>query len=98
MTKQELDTQLTKGTRIWYNGDKANEEGKGKIVKRTETEYGPLVYIVLDDGRKFDIFTAGFSPVYLGHGGTRFVTWDAYSTYRKQKIANMKAEYIRINS
>ena len=80
---------LSENTRIYYGGDMANDSGLGTIVLNNSDKWGNWVNILMDDGRTMHIPTSGFSPVYKGHGGTRFVTIDAYNAYRKNGLAQM---------
>ena len=69
---------LKKGTRIYYGGDMANDEGFGTITSQQTDKYG----------REFRSLTpALFSEEYLGHGGTRWVTEKAFQEYRKKSFA-----------
>ena len=78
---------LTKGTRIYYGGDMANKSGFGSITEVIKDRWGTQYQIVLDDGRKMHISASNFSPEYLGHGGTRFVTEAAYNDWREVQMA-----------
>ena len=81
-------TDLPKGTRIYYGGDMANDSGFGTITETLSDKWGQFVTIKMDDGRDIKhLPVCGFSPEYKGHGGTRFVTIDAYNKYR-QAIAD----------
>lgn len=76
--------RLEKGVRIYYNGDMANDEGLGVIISQETDEWGTHVNIKMDDGREFNkLSVVIFSDEYLGHGGTRFVTEEAYKKYRQ---------------
>jgi hypothetical protein len=96
-----MKTILTKGTRIYYGGDMANDSGFGTITSVSLGNWGTHYHIKYDDGRKMAIQPCAFSPEYLGHGGTRFVTLDAYNKFRgaqlreigysEQKITEYKA-------
>ncbi len=78
---------LPVGTRIYYNGDMANQSSLGVITKHRSDKWGQFVDTKLDDGRKQkSLPICIFSPVYLGHGGTRFVTEKAYDEYRANQI------------
>ena len=78
-----MDKQsLKKGTRIYYTGDMANEEGFGVITHRSNGRFGSFVTLKMDDGRLFESLSATqFSDVYEGHCGTRFVTATAYKAW-----------------
>lgn len=84
--------QLEKGTRIYYTGDMANNEDFGTIVKvENHSRWGVSVDIKLDDGRDIRrLSPLAFSPEYLGHGGTRFVTVAAYNAYRRAQFPECK--------
>ena len=82
---------LKKGTRIYYNGDMANEEGLGVITNQRTDDWGTIVDIKMDDGREFNVPIGIFSDEYLGHGGTRFVTEEAYRDFRQAEIDKIEA-------
>lgn len=82
--------ELTEGTRIYYNGDMANQEGHGIISKVIKSRWGTQYKVNLDDGREFTVSACIFSSEYLGHGGTRFVTEKAYNVYREKQFANFR--------
>lgn len=83
---------LTKGTRIYYTGDMANEEGLGVITRQITDRFGTVVDIRMDDKRFFpSISVIAFSDKYLGHGGTRFVTEEAYRDFRQDQIDKVEA-------
>ncbi|RJX17664.1 MAG: hypothetical protein C4575_12525 [Desulforudis sp.] len=87
--------RLHKGTRIYYTGDMANREGFGTIVAVLEpTKYSPQqVVIKMDDGREKKVPTAMFSKEYKGHGGTRFVTEDAYRRWQQGQVEKLKTPW-----
>jgi hypothetical protein len=87
--------ELTKGTRIYYGGDMANDEGFGEIVEEVAPDrfYSDLVKIKMDDGREMTINKCMFSKEYKGHGGTRFVTKEAYDLYRAEQIKRLEETY-----
>lgn len=75
---------LTKGTEIYYSGDMCNENGFGVVTKSFSNRFGDFVDISMDDGRKMDgLSITSFSPSYKGHGGTRFVTVEAFRAYHE---------------
>ncbi|KKN25909.1 hypothetical protein LCGC14_0879910 [marine sediment metagenome] len=79
---------LKKGTRIFYGGDMANDEGFGTITSQQTDKFGDFLTIKMDDGREFKSLTpALFSEEYLGHGGTRWVTKEAWEIFRKKTNA-----------
>jgi hypothetical protein len=79
--------KLYTGTRIYYGGDMANQSDFGTITAIQKDRWGVHVSIILDDGRQTVISSCMFSPKYLGHGGTRFVTEQAYMDYREEQMA-----------
>lgn len=82
---------LKKGTRIYYTGDMANEEGFGVITHQSHGMYGSFVTLKMDDSRVFEsLSVTQFSDVYEGHCGTRFVTEEAYKLFRKAQIAKIE--------
>jgi len=78
---------LKKGTRIYYGGDMANDEGFGTITSQTTDKFGTFVGIKMDDGREMNISIVCFSDEYLGHGGTRWVTKEAWEKFRNKTFA-----------
>ena len=75
---------LTEETRIYYTGDMANDEGTGTIIEVKNTKWGIDIIIKMDDGRDITVSPCNFSDKYKGNGSTRFVTLEAYNTYRKK--------------
>lgn len=74
---------MKKGTRIYYTGDRANDEGIGTITM-IEDGYADIRF---DDGREFQaIPVAGISDAYKGTCATRFVTLEAYNIYRVESL------------
>lgn len=91
MTK--FEETLKRGLRIYYNGDMANEEGFGIITSLQRNKWGTFVDIKMDDGRTFpSLSIAIFSEEYLGHGGTRFVTEEAYKKFKQAAVDKIKAQ------
>ncbi len=87
-------TDLPKDTRIYYGGDMANDSGFGTIAETVSDKWGQFVSIKMDDGRDIEhLSISGFSPEYKGHGGTRFVTIDAYNKYRQAMADNCGFAY-----
>jgi hypothetical protein len=78
--------ELLVGVEIYYGGDMANHSGFGKIVERTFSRFGDNLKIEMEDGRVINVPPVMFSEKYLGHGGTRFVTREAYDTYRRAAV------------
>lgn len=83
---------LPAGTRIYYGGDMANDEGFGTIKRAYRDRWGEFYDIDFEDGREMKaLATVMFSEEYKGHGGTRFVTLEAYKAYRAAIIERMSA-------
>jgi hypothetical protein len=78
-----LTSKLQKGCRIYYTGDMANDEGFGTITNVKTSKWGTSYDIAYDDGRNTNIDKCAFSDEYLGHGGTRFVTLEAYNKFKR---------------
>ena len=79
-----MKSKLQKGTRIYYGGDMANMEDFGTITAAYTNTWGSFVDVAFDEGEdNRGLPVALFSPEYLGHGGTRFVTLEAYNTFRR---------------
>ena len=76
---------ITKGTTIYYTGDMANQEGFGVVAERKVTRWGVELFIEMEDGREMWVSEVVFSPEYKGHGGTRFVTEEAYNVWVDEK-------------
>ena len=86
---------LKEYTRIYYTGDMANDEGTGTITRRYQDKWGDHLDIQMDDGREIkSLSVVSFSEEYLGHGGTRFVTLQAYNNFRRAQFKKMGIEYI----
>ncbi len=78
--------KLEKGTRIYYGGDMANPSDFGTITATVTDKWGQFVTIKLDDGRDIKLLPiCAFSDEYKGHGGTRFVTIEAYNKFRQEQ-------------
>lgn len=89
---------LTKGTRIYYNGDMANPDGFGTITEEIPQSrfMDEQVKITMDDGREMTIAKSYFSKEYKGHGGTRFVTKAAYDAYMEERRKATEIIYAQI--
>ena len=86
-----MRAELVEGCRIYYTGDMANDEGFGVVTKRYQDRWGDWVNVVMDDGRiKNSLGVCLFSPEYLGHGGTRFVTEKAYKAWEVKRYEEAK--------
>ena len=73
--------KLEIGMRIYYGGDMANDEGVGTITEISDDRWGSHVEITMDDGREILVDQIAFSSEYKGHGGTRFVTIEAFNDF-----------------
>ena len=85
--------QLTVGTRVYNKGDMANIDHFGTISDIVTNRWGTEYEITPDpESARTDPYWVAitvFSAKYEGHGGTRFVTEDAYQTWREAEIAKM---------
>lgn len=85
--------KITKGTKIYYGGDMANLEGFGTITDVIYTSHGTTYVIQMEDSRIIKVPNYCFSNEYKGHGGTRFVTKEAYENYRNAIYNKYYAKY-----
>ena len=86
MNKENLKV----GTRIYYGGDMANDEGFGTITNYMTSNFGTFLTVKMDDGREFkSLSTMSFSEEYLGHGGTRWVTEEAYKKFHQAAMERL---------
>lgn len=85
--------QLTIGTRVYNNGDMANVEHFGTITSIKGHHVGITPDADSDRDGEYFVPASMFCEKYLGHGGTRFVTEEAYKTWHEERLAAMKAEY-----
>lgn len=79
---------LNEGTRIYYTGDMANQDGFGTVTKTYENKLQrtSFVDVALDDGRKMrGLHTLGFSATYNGTCSPRFTTEAAYNEWRDSR-------------
>lgn len=92
----ERKHNLPVGTEVYYGGDMANDSGFGKVIAAvSDPRWGESMDIELEDGRLIrKLPPCMFSTEYLGHGGTRFVTKEAYLAYRQKAV---DAFYASIN-
>ena len=83
---------VTVGSRIYYTGDMANIDGVGTVIKIIPaSNYAPEMAVVhLDDGRDCTPATMSIEDEYKGHCGVRFVTEEAYQSWREAKLEEMK--------
>lgn len=82
------------GQMIYYRGDVANNPGWFEIVSGDEGKFGVNYQMVevMEAGaeespRSFDIGERLIDEVDKGHCGTKFVTKEAYDTYRAAVMA-----------
>ena len=78
------------GTKIYYRGDIANEEGFGKITELISNKWGEYFSTRLEDGREqksVPLFM--MSDFDTGNGSTRFCTLTAYQKRRQKMIAGL---------
>jgi hypothetical protein len=90
MSKTKVELKI--GTRIYYGGDMANQPAFGTVIGVTKTNWGTNIQIQCDDGREKNVFETMFKPVYFGHGGTRFVTAQAYYDWKNESLKMMGFE------
>ena len=57
-----MKDNIQKGTRIYYHGDMANNEGFGIVTDRKTDKWGTDIYIKLDDGEN-SLFTQAHSQM-----------------------------------
>lgn len=85
--------RLDEGQRVYNGGDMANASHFGTITGIMDDKWG-LQYQVTPDADSdrtapYWVSSAVFSEEYKGHGGTRFVTKEAYDAFRAVQIARM---------
>jgi hypothetical protein len=99
MTTTKPTLKLEIGTRVYNHGDMANVPHFGTIVEvRTDPRWGTDLRIQPDDdagSKDYWVNPCVFSPVYLGHGGTRFVTEEAYQAWRAAQLANLQRRMLQ---
>jgi hypothetical protein len=83
------ECKLAVGTRFYYGGDQCNDSAVGTITKIERDTFGTHLRVTYDNGRKTTLEACSFSPVYLGHGGTRFVTLEAYNTFQRERYRQL---------
>ena len=84
--------ELTIGTRVYNNGDMANQEHFGTITAiHRNARFGDQYEITPDADsertKPYCILPGMFSEEFKGHSGTRFVTEEAYNKYKEERIA-----------
>lgn len=78
------------GTRVFNHGDMANIEHFGTITAIESGHYEITPDADSERTKPYCIPFCLFSPVYKGHGGTRFVTEEAYEAFRAEQIATFQ--------
>ena len=86
LSQKIKERKMEQGTRIYFHGDMANSEGTGTVIEIKETKWGTDIIIKMDDGRDITVSPCNFSSEYKGNGLTRFVTLEAFNSYRKEKF------------
>jgi len=81
---------LAPGVKVFYGGDMANREDWGTVTAINSDRWGACVVVAWDSGRQSSLSVALFSPEYLGHGGTRFVTQAAYRLWREAQLSSLR--------
>ena len=80
------------GAKIYYRGDMANAEGCFVITDFVAEEWGKRYCLSEVGGRRLiSVAEVMISDVDKGNGLTRFVTEEAYNTYRNQQIEALQA-------
>jgi hypothetical protein len=86
---------LSEGTRIYNHGDRCNPSHFGEITLVKIDRWGIHYQITPDKGEyerdPYWIDSISFHSEFKGHGGTRFVTEEAYKTWREKRIAESNA-------
>lgn len=80
---------LTSGDRVYYTGDQANDAAWLTVTAVAEADR--CYELVSKDGRVFSrIFDCQIGREYHGHCNPRFVTGNAYDSYRAQQLAALE--------
>jgi hypothetical protein len=87
--------ELKVGQRIYNGGDMANPDHFGTITRvEISIKWGTHYEITPDadaERKPYVVSACAFSETYLGHGGTRFVTMEAYNAWRASKMSRLMA-------
>lgn len=88
---------LAVGTEIYNSGDRANRSAFGVVMEIKTDRWGEHIRVRWDGFDLPDSWleTYYFSPVYLGHGGTRLVTKAAYMEWRRDQLLRLQASLAR---
>ncbi len=80
--------------RVFFHGDRANQEGFGSVVETIDNKDGFSVErkVKMDDGRVFWVSGNSFSDKYEGNGLTRWVTAEAYEKWRQEQLQRLRKE------
>lgn len=81
------------GTKVYYTGDMANDEGHGTIIGERDGRY----IVRLEDGRIFRPLPIGVAKRYDGSGRYRFVTEGAYEAWREEGRKRMMEFYYKMH-
>jgi hypothetical protein len=91
MSKVELNI----GTRVYNNGDMANQSHFGTVTDIKTGRFGTQIEITPDADsdrtRPYFVPPCAFSQKFLGHSGTRFVTEAAYREWRQERLSAFAA-------
>lgn len=86
------------GQKIYYRGDMANQPGWFEIASY-DKKWGTYDLKEIDGDRQIKSFyECGISDVDKGHGGTRFVTEQAYKTFREQQMKTLEESFAKYRS
>ena len=92
--KEKEMEDLAIGTRVYNNGDMANDSHHGTITAIKKDRWSNNYQITPDAGsdrtQPYWVPIFAFSTKFEGHSGTRFVTEAAYNEYRNERMAALK--------
>jgi len=86
------------GQKIYYRGDMANNPGWFEITEIIEDDYfrGYVLKEIDGEGRTFArVFDCMIHEIDKGHGGTRFVTEEAYRKHREEQLKKLQESIAR---
>ena len=86
------------GTEVYNGGDMANVEHFGIITAIKNGQYQITPDADSDRKNPYWVPFCAFSPVYKGHGGTRFVTKEAYDLFQAERLKEMQERYAKMFS
>lgn len=88
-------TKYAVGQKIYYAGDMANRPGWFTVTEAfegTETSSQKYTLTEIDGTRQFkNVWNLGIGEVYKGNCNPRFVTEEAYKTYREEQQKQLEA-------